>query len=271
MIRQRLFKFIKKQASRALQEKTDLIIVAVFLIMILFCVIGNAVSQGDDSEAEKDQLEVAGIYYSGLAAVSEGSVEADISKPGGSDLPGVVAAGEIPEENSEIDELPKEPEEEDDIMVKEDNMEKDISLDNKDNHPVIEEEEIIDFSNSDNFKIEVDLKKQIVFVYYKGKIIKEMICSGGVDSSPTPTGEFETTQKIEYDWVDRFNMGAYYWVRFYKSYLFHSVPFDKNGNMKVEEFEKLGSPASHGCVRLELEEAKWLYEKLPLGVKVLIY
>ena len=271
MIRQRLFNFLKKQTSRVLQEKTDLIIVSVFLIMVLFCVINNAISQRDDSEAGKEQLEVAGIYDGSLAAVCEGSAGADISKPESPDMPGVVASGEIHEENSEIDELPKEPEEEDDIMVKKDNMEEDISLGHKDNHPVTEEEEIIDFSNSDYFKIEVDLKKQRVFVYYKGKIIREMICSGGVDSSPTPTGEFATTQKIEYDWVDRFNMGAFYWVRFYKSYLFHSVPFDKNGNMKVEEFEKLGSPASHGCVRLELEEAKWLYEKLPLGVKVWIY
>ena len=46
---------------------------------------------------------------------------------------------------------------------------------------------------------------------------------------------------------------------------------DENGEMIVEEFEKLGNPASHGCVRLRLEEAKWLYETLPLGVKVVIY
>jgi lipoprotein-anchoring transpeptidase ErfK/SrfK len=53
--------------------------------------------------------------------------------------------------------------------------------------------------------------------------------------------------------------------------LIHSVPFDENGEMIVEEFEKLGNPASHGCIRLRLEEAKWLYETLPLGVKVVIY
>jgi len=41
--------------------------------------------------------------------------------------------------------------------------------------------------------------------------------------------------------------------------------------MIIEEYEKLGSPASHGCIRLKLEEAKWLYEKLPSGVKVIIY
>lgn len=214
--------------------------------MIIFCVISSAVFQRDDQEAPRGRLEVAGIYESSLTAVSEGSAGDDISEPSepaSSDLPGASADEEIQEENSGIDDSVLEP----------------------------EGEQIIDFGNSDNFKIEVDIKKQRVFVYYKGEIIREMICSTGTDSSPTPTGEFTTSQKIEYDWVDRFDMGAYYWIRFYKSYLFHSIPFDKDGNMKVEELEKLGWPASHGCVRLELEEAKWLYEKLPLGVKVWIY
>ena len=276
MIRQRLFNFLKKQTSRVLQEKTDLIIVSVFLIMILFCVINNAISQRDDSEAGKEQLEVAGIYDGSLAAVCEGSAGADISKPESPDMPGVVASGEIQEEKGEMDDLALESEEEDiiveeNIMAEEDNTSEGVSLGNKEDHTVNEEEQTIDFSNSDNFRIEVDLKKQRVFVYYKGEVIKEMKCSAGADGSPTPTGEFTTSQKIKYDWVDRFDMGAFYWVRFYKSYLFHSIPFDKDGNMKVEELEKLGCPASHGCVRLELEEAKWLYEKLPLGVKVWIY
>ena len=44
-----------------------------------------------------------------------------------------------------------------------------------------------------------------------------MICSGGAEETPTPKGEFVTSQKIEYAWVERFNMGAFYWIRFYGS------------------------------------------------------
>jgi len=106
---------------------------------------------------------------------------------------------------------------------------------------------------------------------YNDYLIREMVCSGGAEETPTPPGEFTTSQKIEYAWVDRFEMGAFYWIRFYGSYLFHSVPFDKNKNIIEEEFEKLGIPASHGCIRLALEDAKWLYDKLPLGVKVYIH
>ncbi len=138
----------------------------------------------------------------------------------------------------------------------------------KDDTSIIEN---IDYSDSADFRIEIDLSRQRLIVFYMDEVLKEMICSGGAPGHPTPLGEFITTQKIEYSWIPRFEMGAYYWVRFFEDYLIHSVPFDEDGEMIVEEFEKLGNPVSHGCIRLRLEEAKWLYETLPLGVKVLIY
>ena len=131
--------------------------------------------------------------------------------------------------------------------------------------------ENIDYTDSSDFRIEVDLPRQRLIIFYSDEILKEFVCSGGTPGDDTPLGEFATYEKIEYSWVDRYDVGAYYWVRFYGNYLIHSVPFDENGEMIVEEFEKLGSPASHGCIRLRLEEAKWLYETLPLGVKVVIY
>ncbi|MEE8324211.1 MAG: L,D-transpeptidase family protein [Candidatus Humimicrobiaceae bacterium] len=131
--------------------------------------------------------------------------------------------------------------------------------------------ENIDYSNSEDFRIEVDLPRQRLIVFYSDEVLKEFVCSGGTPGDDTPLGEFTTIEKIEYSWIDRYNVGAYYWVRFFGNYLIHSVPFDENGEMIIEEFEKLGQPASHGCIRLRLDEAKWLYETLPLGVKVLIY
>jgi len=131
--------------------------------------------------------------------------------------------------------------------------------------------ENIDYSNSADFRIEVDLPRQRLIVFYSDEVLKEFICSGGTPGDDTPLGEFTTIEKIEYSWIDRYNVGAYYWVRFFGNYLIHSVPFDENGEMIVDEFEKLGQPASHGCIRLRIDEAKWLYETLPLGVKVLIY
>ncbi len=157
------------------------------------------------------------------------------------------------------------------IAANSDNVETAPDENMGDNQQTFLHEENIDFSDSGNFRIEIDLSHQRVTVFYKDDMLREMICSGGAPESPTPPGEFVTSQKIEYAFVERFDVGAYYWIRFFEDYLIHSVPFDENGEMIIEEFEKLGSPASHGCIRLKLEEAKWLYETLPLGVKVSIY
>lgn len=157
------------------------------------------------------------------------------------------------------------------IAANSDNVETAPDENMGDNQQTFLHEENIDFSDSGNFRIEIDLSHQRVTVFYKDDMLREMICSGGAPESPTPPGEFVTSQKIEYAFVERFDVGAYYWIRFFEDYLIHSVPFDENGEMIIEEFEKLGSPASHGCIRLKLEEAKWLYETLPLGVEVSIY
>lgn len=64
-----------------------------------------------------------------------------------------------------------------------------------------------------------------------------------------------------------------WWVSFknWGVYLFHSVPMDRQKNIIQKEAEKLGSPASHGCVHLQVEQAKWIYENIPEGTPVHIY
>ncbi len=139
------------------------------------------------------------------------------------------------------------------------------------NEDIDSAKEYIDFTNPDNFLINVDLSEQKVYIYYKNSLLKTFLCSSGKAETPTPVGNFKTTEKIYYSYVARFEQAAYYWTRFYGSYLFHSVPYDKEGNILIEELQKMGNPASHGCVRLYLEDAKWLYDNLPLGVSVNIH
>jgi Uncharacterized protein conserved in bacteria len=130
---------------------------------------------------------------------------------------------------------------------------------------------VVDYTDTANFLIDVNLSSQQVTVLYKNVAIKNMVCSGGKPDTPTPQGTYTTNQKIYYAWIPKFAMGAYYWTRFYGPYLFHSVPYDSSGNMMLGELDKMGSPVSHGCVRLMLEDAKWFYETLPLGIKVSIH
>ncbi|MDE5830861.1 MAG: L,D-transpeptidase [Clostridia bacterium] len=57
------------------------------------------------------------------------------------------------------------------------------------------------------------------------------------------------------------------------SILFHSVPYVYQDKSTLEwwEYDKLGQTASLGCVRLTVEDAKWIYSNCIAGTKVEFY
>lgn len=104
----------------------------------------------------------------------------------------------------------------------------------------------------------------------KQRIVKQFVCSTGAKGSETPIGTFTVKNRGKSFFSQSINEGGYYWTQFDGDYLFHSVPFDKNRRMEPEEAAKLGTPASHGCVRLAIEDAKWIYDNIPRGAVVKI-
>jgi len=119
--------------------------------------------------------------------------------------------------------------------------------------------------------VQVQLSRQRVRVLdAKGRLVREFVCSSGKTGSETPVGTFTVSDRGKSFFNAKVDEGAYYWTRFYGTYLFHSVPFDKHYRMEEEEADKLGEPASHGCIRLPVEDAKWIYDNIPEGTKVVI-
>ena len=98
---------------------------------------------------------------------------------------------------------------------------------------------------------------------------KAMVCSTG---SATPLGIYNTT--INYRWRALYG-GVYgqYATRIVNDILFHSVPYySQNLNdLEYEEYNKLGTNASMGCIRLCVEDAKWIFDNCPIGTAVELY
>ena len=105
---------------------------------------------------------------------------------------------------------------------------------------------------------------------------RKMICSTGSSSGLTPNGTFKIYNKYAY----RALQGSYgqYASRFNGGILFHSVPIAQSADtveagrsmMSTAAYNKLGSPASHGCVRMLVRDAKWIYNNCKLGTKVIV-
>lgn len=126
------------------------------------------------------------------------------------------------------------------------------------------------------YKIVVDISDQRVYVgswngsMYKD-LVKKMKCSTGKDSTPTPTGTYQSGGKASGEWYyfKEFNCYAKWATRIVGGILFHSITFNTR-KQQTGSVSGLGHKASHGCVRLSIEDAKWIYDNCPTGTTIVI-
>ena len=103
--------------------------------------------------------------------------------------------------------------------------------------------------------------------------IDAFICSTGLGSS-TPRGIFTQTQPLDrWHYFTKFECWAQYAYQIEGDILFHSVLYSyrDTSTLRVNSVYALGSKASHGCVRLQVEDAKWIYENCASGTVVVVY
>ncbi len=127
-------------------------------------------------------------------------------------------------------------------------------------------------SSKTNYLVYLNLAKQLTYVYEGSNnnwsLIKEFSSSTGIEGKETPKGIFSVTDRGDWFFSEEFQQGAKYWVQFMGDYLFHSLPFDETKENILDY--TLGIPASHGCIRLAVEDAKWLYYNIDNGTKIII-
>lgn len=126
------------------------------------------------------------------------------------------------------------------------------------------------------YYIKVNYEQNVVTIYEKdndGKYtvpVKAMVCSTGTE---TPTSGVYTI-KYRWEWLGLFNdVYGHYVTQITGNILFHSVPYTAKSPDTLEywEYDKLGTAASLGCVRLKAVDAKWIYDNVVWGTPVEFY
>ncbi|WP_102401499.1 L,D-transpeptidase family protein [Haloimpatiens massiliensis] len=123
------------------------------------------------------------------------------------------------------------------------------------------------FCSTTPYFIYVDLKSHKVNIFSgqckNWKLIKSFTCTTGAPSTPTIKGTYKLSLKGKELKLD------YCVVKYYSqiqgNYLFHSILYDFNG--KVMD-SRLGYSLSHGCIRLSTENAKYIYDFVPIGTTI---
>lgn len=127
---------------------------------------------------------------------------------------------------------------------------------------------------SKQYMIRINKQQNVVNVYkhVKGKKYKPyraFVCSTGPG---TPVGTFHLLEKMRWHQLDGPTYGQYC-SRITGRILFHSVWYykpDKTTQSYIQ-YNRLGTAASHGCVRLTVWDAKWIFDNCPSGTKIIIY
>lgn len=128
------------------------------------------------------------------------------------------------------------------------------------------------YSSPTPYLILVDNGANRVGVYRGGRgswtEVRSMACSCGKRSTPTVRGTFSVGSR-GYSFGENKGYSCYYWTQFYGDYLFHSILY--NPYSHVVQDGRLGAGLSHGCVRLAIGDAKWIYDTIPRGTTVVSY
>lgn len=125
---------------------------------------------------------------------------------------------------------------------------------------------------ADNQKksIKVDTGTNQLLHYYLGGVeIGSFLISSGTYSMPTPKGEFKIINKHIKPWSS-YGLWMPYWLGLGNGgFGFHELPIWPNGYREGENH--LGKRVSHGCIRLGIGPAEFLYNWVEIGTPVFIY
>ncbi len=129
------------------------------------------------------------------------------------------------------------------------------------------------------FHVVVDVTNQVVTVYSRDAegeytvVVRQMICSTGTKKNPSDIGDFVLNgKKARWCFFPTWKDYAQYWTQITSSIAFHSVIYARVDTMSLslKSYYNLGSRASHGCIRLLVSDAKWIYDNVGKGTVVTI-
>lgn len=119
--------------------------------------------------------------------------------------------------------------------------------------------------------IDVNLSSQIMTIFENGKVIDSFLISSGKRGMDTPKGEHQIYNKFPRAWSNKYGLYMPYWMAIVPDGKFgiHELP-EWPGGYK-EGKNHLGIPVSHGCMRLGVGAAEFVYNWAEIGTRVIVY
>jgi lipoprotein-anchoring transpeptidase ErfK/SrfK len=141
-----------------------------------------------------------------------------------------------------------------------------------DNGVYEDETEIPPLPSPDTYKLVVNIYWQFAAVYSRDQNgeytipVRYMVVTTGAYKTPTPRGTFKMGD--HYVRYGLFSCGVYgqYWRQITRSFYTHSLLYiHRNANTYTSSYSLLGKRGSHGCVRMMVPDARWIYYNIAPG------
>lgn len=135
-------------------------------------------------------------------------------------------------------------------------------------------DEVTSYPVVGTYRLTVDYHNQCVYAYSRDKsgdyaiLERVMICTTGGNGNWTPEGVY-MMGKNRYRFGEFKKLGGFaqYWSQMEGSFYFHSILYNARSadTLVKSSYNNLGTPCSHGCIRLLVPDAQWIYENCAPG------
>ena len=130
-----------------------------------------------------------------------------------------------------------------------------------------------DYDSPSNYLILVNKSTFTVAIYERGGgswiRVESFPCTIGAPGHDTIEGVFHVGYKQYY--FDSYGARCFYATQFCGNFLIHSTLYNKCPGPTSPMDGRLGMALSHGCVRVAIENAEWIYNHIPGGTTVVVY
>ncbi len=129
---------------------------------------------------------------------------------------------------------------------------------------------------ADTYRAVVDIHHQVVLIYKQDAEgnytvpVRYMLCSTGIGDS-TPPGTYRIKRyRVRFGFFRNDKTYGQYWTLIEGRIYFHSILYSERDAAAYigETYDQLGSRASHGCVRLTVPDARFIYYNFGYGTEV---
>lgn len=117
--------------------------------------------------------------------------------------------------------------------------------------------------------IDISVSNQVMTIFDDGLKINSFLISTGKYGMPTPLGMFSVKKKEDNHWSSTYGLWMPYSMNFYSSFYIHELPYWPSGYREGESH--LGVRVSHGCIRLGIGPAKYVYDWSEIGTPVYVH